>query len=106
MKNLRALRAEKGISQQTLADMFHLSQQSIYKYENDLAEPNLDTLRDFADYFGCSIDYLVDYRMDKSREPDLEPTYLELEIIDCIRNVNPITRQYLIEYLKHMDADC
>ena len=67
MKNLRTLRAEKGLSQQALADMFQLSQQSIYKYENGLAEPNLETLKYFADYFGCSIDYLVDYRMDKTR---------------------------------------
>lgn len=84
--------------------MFHLSQQSIYKYENGLAEPNLDTLRDFADYFGCSIDYLVDYRPERERAEELSPTYAELEIIDCIRRVNPVTRQYLIEYLKHMDS--
>lgn len=44
MKNLKILREEFGLSQQKLADLFNLSQQSIYKYENDLAEPDFQTL--------------------------------------------------------------
>lgn len=59
MKNLKFLREEKGLSQQKLASFFHLSQQSIYKYENGLAEPDIETLKAFADFFQVSVDYLI-----------------------------------------------
>ena len=47
MKRLKELREKKGISQQKLANEFNLSQQSIYKYENDLAEPDISTATSF-----------------------------------------------------------
>ncbi len=61
LKNLRTLREERGLSQQKLADKFCLSQQSIYKYENGLAEPDFATLKQFASFFNTSIDYLIGY---------------------------------------------
>ena len=36
MENLRTLRKAKNLSQQKLADILHVSQQSIYKYENGI----------------------------------------------------------------------
>ena len=59
MKRLKELREEKGISQQKLADEFHTSQQSIWKYENGLSEPDIKTLMQFADFFDVSVDYLI-----------------------------------------------
>lgn len=59
LKNLKKLREEKGISQQKLADDIGLSQQSIHKYENHSIEPEIETMKKFADYFETSIDYLV-----------------------------------------------
>ncbi len=59
MKNLKKLREEKGLSQQRLAELFSVSQQSIYKYENELAEPSIDLLIGLAKYFNTTIDYIV-----------------------------------------------
>lgn len=59
IKNLRALRNEKGISQQQLADVILVSQQSVNKYENHDVEPDIDVLIKIADYFDVSLDYLV-----------------------------------------------
>lgn len=67
MNRIKLLREQKGISQQALAEMYNLSQQSIYKYENDLAEPCIQTLKDFADYFHTTVDYIVGYTDDPSR---------------------------------------
>jgi transcriptional regulator with XRE-family HTH domain len=36
MERLRELRLQKKISQQQLADILHVTQQSIYKYEHGL----------------------------------------------------------------------
>lgn len=60
MKHLKELREEKKLSQQKLATIINVSQQSIYKYENGLAEPDFDTLRNLANYFDVSVDYLID----------------------------------------------
>lgn len=61
MQRLRELRHARGISQQDLADVLHVTQQSIYKYETDKAEPDLDIVIGIAKYFDVSVDYLVGY---------------------------------------------
>ena len=45
-----------GLSQQALAEKFNLTQQFIYKYENGLAEPDIKSLKNFAIFFGISVD--------------------------------------------------
>ena len=61
MKNLKKLRKQHNLSQQKLADILHISQQSIYKYENDITFPDIEILIQMANYFSTSIDYLVGY---------------------------------------------
>lgn len=61
LPNLKVLRREKGISQQTLADVLGVSQQSINNYENKTIEPDIDMLKMMANYFGTTIDYITGY---------------------------------------------
>lgn len=64
--NLKKLRNEYNISQQQLADVIGVSQQSINKYENHNIEPDIDTLKTMAKFFNTSIDYLVGYEDNKT----------------------------------------
>lgn len=50
MENLKVLRKQHNLSQQKLADILHISQQSVYKYENDITSPDLETLIKMADF--------------------------------------------------------
>lgn len=59
MKNLKLLRKECGLSQEKLAKCFEMSQQTIYKYESGLSEPDIANLIRLADYFNTSVDYLI-----------------------------------------------
>ena len=59
--NLKKLRNAYNISQQQLADVIGVSQQSINKYENHNIEPDIETLKTMAKFFNTSIDYLVGY---------------------------------------------
>lgn len=59
LPNLKKLRLEYGISQQKLADVLHVTQPAIYKYENLNIEPEIAILKQMAAYFDTSIDYLV-----------------------------------------------
>jgi len=59
MKNLKYLRNQYNLSQQKLADILHISQQSVYKYENGITTPDLETLMNMANYFETSVDYII-----------------------------------------------
>ena len=48
LPNLKLLRKEYGISQQVLADMMGVSQQSINQYENHSIEPDIALLTQMA----------------------------------------------------------
>ena len=50
LKNLKKLRLRKGLSQQRLADIIGVSQQSVNKYENHSIEPDMDTLISLANF--------------------------------------------------------
>lgn len=84
MKRIKELRENKGMSQQALADKLNLSQQSIYKYENGLAEPSISTLKELAHFFNTSIDYIVEFNdndqfltYEKSKEIDFSSNKIE-----------------------------
>ena len=59
VKNLKYLRTRYGISQQQLAEIAGVSQQSVNKYENHNIEPDIRTLTAFADFFHTSVDFLI-----------------------------------------------
>ncbi len=59
LMNLKQLRKSKDISQQQLADVIGVSQQSINKYENHNVEPDIRTLIAIADYFDTTVDFLI-----------------------------------------------
>ena len=61
LKNLKALRKEYNISQQQLANIIGVSQQSINKYENHNVEPDIETLKAIA-----TIDFLVGFDESKT----------------------------------------
>ncbi|MCR4716048.1 MAG: helix-turn-helix domain-containing protein [Lachnospiraceae bacterium] len=59
MNNIKQLRNHKGITQQELAEAIHVTQQTIYKYENELVTPSMVVLQDMCDYFKVSMDDLI-----------------------------------------------
>lgn len=101
MIRIKDLRLQKNISQQTLADALHVTQQSIYKYEHDLAEPDLDILIECAKYFNTSVDYLIGVTNNPCRYEDYEPSAItsdELKMIDYYRSCSP-QKQSLLQAL-------
>ncbi len=58
-KNLSALRKARGMTQQQLADVLHYSDKSISKWELGYACPSVDILKEFADFYGVTVDFLI-----------------------------------------------
>lgn len=108
VKNLKKLREERGLSQQKLAEKFGISQQSIYKYENGLAEPDIAMLTNFADYFFTSVDYLIGY-VDDANLQSVEPlTKTELHHLKMYRNLSATLKENfdsIMEEIVYMNKD-
>lgn len=58
-QRLKALRAERNMSQKELASKLFVSAQAVSKWERDEATPNPDTIIKMADIFGVSTDSLL-----------------------------------------------
>ena len=60
-ENLSRLRKEKGIKQETLANDMKVSRQTVSKWENGTAMPDLKKLTALAEYFGITMDELLGF---------------------------------------------
>lgn len=59
MIGLYTIRKKKGFSQLKVAMDLNISREAISYYENGQRCPNLEMLVKLSDYFGVSIDYLI-----------------------------------------------
>lgn len=64
-ERIKELRQEKKMSQRDLAKTLDVSQQSVTKWERGLFEPNSSTLKQMAQLFNCSSDYLLGLSNDR-----------------------------------------
>lgn len=92
VKNLKSLRQKKGLSQQQLADIIGVSQQSIYKYEKQNVEPELSMLISMADYFETSVDYLIGHSDVSHKIEKVQPFELNAEEAKLIRDYRKLSK--------------
>lgn len=100
---LKILRKEKYLSQSELAKMFNLTDRTIRNYESGERKPDSDTLIALADYFDCSIDYLVG----NVDEPHHENVSIEVNFRETIQSrisaLSAKSQEDLEEYLKLLE---
>ena len=56
---LKELRTGNALTQKELAAKLNVSQNAIFNWENGKREPSIDMLKQIADFFGVSLDYLT-----------------------------------------------
>ncbi|MDO4365064.1 MAG: helix-turn-helix transcriptional regulator [Clostridia bacterium] len=83
-ENLRAFRKQKEFSQEYLAEKMNVSRQTISKWENGTAMPDLKKLTDLAKLFDVSMDELLgtsspDYNSEPTDNAQLESIKQEFE---------------------------
>jgi len=104
INNLRILRNKKGISQQQLADVIGVSQQSINKYENHKIEPDIQTLIALADYFNTSVDFLIGHTDIERKIEYVQSYYLnadEANLIELYRQITPKEKESIELVMKN-----
>lgn len=104
MKNLKALRDEKGISQQKLAKKIGTNQQNIHRYEHECSEPDIQTLKLLADYFETSIDYLVGNTDIRHKIESVHPYDLNTQEAMLIEKYRCISRNARISIMNMIDT--
>lgn len=92
MKNrLIGLRKEKKMTQREVADKLGIARTTYSGYENGSREPDNDTLQKLADFFGCTLDYLlgrseIKYNENKLDEKDRRAIDAYMNLPEEIKN--------------------
>lgn len=76
-KRLKEQRIISGMSQKELAERLNVSNSTIQKWEQDIADPNTGKLIELAKLFKCSTDYLFGF---VGQDKDIESYVLFEEI--------------------------
>lgn len=109
-ERLKKLREENGLLLADLSDKFGLSKTAFSNYENDYRKPGLDLVKELAEFFGVSVDYLLGVKNPDevmSAEMVREHGYTsqkELEIVPVLGNISAglpiLAQEHIIEYKK------
>ena len=59
-KNLRAIREDRDIRQKDIAKILNVSQNTYSQYETGVISLTAEVLNKLSNYYGVSIDYLLD----------------------------------------------
>lgn len=103
---LKLLRQESGLTQGQLGKNLGIGQATIAAYENGKREPHIVSLIAYADFFDCSIDYLVG-RVDdfgtvievEKRNQRLVLNPDEIALVESYRRMDRSTRLKLTGYI-------
>lgn len=65
--NIRALRKQRSLTQEQLAEVLGVTVGAVYKWEAKLSQPELTMIMTMADFFDTSVDVLLGYEMKNNR---------------------------------------
>lgn len=101
MKRIKELRTEKKLTQAELGEKINSTQRQISKWELGAIEPNIADLQKLADFFGVSIDYLVE-REEEDGVVIVSGNELskdESALIDKLRRLDPLNKELAYQYV-------
>ena len=56
---IKLLRAEKGINQEQLAEQLHVTRQAVSSWETGKTQPDIEAMKQIAEYFDVSVERLI-----------------------------------------------
>lgn len=61
---LKELRKERNLTQEDIASMFDVTKNAVYSWEVGKSQPSIEIIKRLAQYFGVTIDYLLNFTQD------------------------------------------
>ena len=107
-KKLKLLRERNGLTQEQLATKFNLLKSSISMYENGIRLPNVEIIKDFANYFNVSIDYLMDNENSNKKDEELKEQEILKKVLQkagYMENDEDLTDEELKKLMKFVNAN-
>ena len=86
--NIKKIREEKGIKQQTVADLIAMHRSNYSKIESGQRELSIDALNKIAKYFGMTTDQIINYDGNIPSEVTVEDKTF-LEQVKLIQELQP-----------------
>lgn len=100
---LKDLRIEKNKTQKEVATAIQTTDDTIYSWEKGRSQPSIEMLARLADFFECSIDYLVgredDFGIIQSSATVPALTALESEMLSHFRALDTSSQHKAIGYV-------
>ncbi len=100
-KRLRILRKNRNLTQKELADRFNVGESTIGMYERDEREPSFEFVKQLADFFNVTTDYLLG-RTDDPNPPESDSDNEEL---GTLARINQLIKEYGIEQMGFFDIE-
>lgn len=88
---LRQLLSDHDLTQKQLAANLNIAASTLGNYIQNSREPDFETLKKLAHYFGVSVDYLLD----NSTRSTI--THAEEELLQLFRRLTPIQQEIYLE---------
>lgn len=106
---LKSLRNERGLTQEDLAKKLDVPASTIRRYEtSEGGYPKQERLQSIADYFNCSIDFLLERseeRYDESDNLKRELNYEEKSILSKFMELKENDQKYILELMDRLKKE-
>lgn len=90
-ERLKGLRVNQGMTGSELGRVFNLTKSGISSYERRGSFPDESMLKIMAEYFGCSVDYLVGVSDEKNPIVSKETKSFTVKLVQQLIDENVIT---------------
>ena len=100
---MKELRAEACLTQKELAEKLKLGQATIASYENGTREPHILSLIAYADFFDCSIDYLVGREEDVAKSAKKSMDNMISEMIYKFTALDTSKKMRVLAYIDFLE---
>lgn len=101
---IRALRRERGMTQEQLAEAMNVSAAAVSKWENGQSVPDILVLTSLADFFEVSLDALVGYTVQAHRRSEMVARITQLIVQKKHSEATRAAREALRRYPNSFDV--
>ncbi|MFD0871330.1 HTH-type transcriptional regulator immR [Chlamydia abortus] len=98
---IKSLRDKAGLSQKRLAESLGISNVQLSRYETGDRKPDPDTIKQIADFFDVSVDYLLGRDTPTQDIPDIDDPELTILFRD-LKNASPEIREETRKFLEFL----
>lgn len=102
MENLKILRQEFGLTQKQIASILNIKTNTYNQYEKGIREPKIEILKKLANYYNCSIDFVLGRNFVENEDKKTYNNYISALFslkLKKLRIQNKITQEQLAKKL-------